>query len=378
MKSIFFLRENVIFLNHGSFGACPMPVMKEYQTRQIELEQQPVEFMDRRHDELLSSARSCLAGYLGCEKDDIVYVSNATTGVNSVARSLPLKPGDEVLISDQEYGALEKMWKFRCEETGSKLVKATIPLPVTKSSEIRDAMLSAVTPATKVVFISHITSATALIFPVKEIVDAFRGKNIYTVIDAAHAPGQIPVNISEIDPDFYTGNCHKWMMAPKGTAFLYARKDMQHLLVPSVISWGMTHKAPTSSRFIDEFEYQGTRDISGFLAVPAAIKFMKFHDWEQISLKCHRLVLETKERMEQIKGMESIYPSDSSLIKQMASVKLPKSAPEDLKRKLYDEFNIEIPVFSHNGERFIRVSINGYNTLGDLDKLIEALHHFLE
>lgn len=378
MKSIFFLRANVIFLNHGSFGACPMPVMKEYQNRQIELEQQPVEFMDRRHDELLSAARACLGNYLGCERDDIVYIPNATTGVNSVARSLPLKPGDEVLMSDQEYGALEKMWKFRCEETGAKLVKAKIPLPLSNSQEIVEAMLNSVTPATRVVFMSHISSATALIFPVKEIVEALRGKNIYTVIDAAHAPGQIPVNISDIDPDFYTGNCHKWMMAPKGTAFLYARKDMQDLLVPSVISWGMTHKMPTQSRFIDEFEYQGTRDISGFLAVPAAIKFMKFHDWEAISDKCHNLVLETKNRMEKIKGMESIYPSDSSLIKQMASVKLPVTAPLDLKQRLYDEFNIEIPVFSHNDERFIRVSINGYNTLGDLDILIEALHHFLD
>ncbi|KAA0250947.1 MAG: aminotransferase class V-fold PLP-dependent enzyme, partial [Chlorobiota bacterium] len=232
MKSLFFLRDDVTFLNHGSFGASPLPVMREYQRIQIELEKQPVEFMDRRHDGMLSDARNCLAGYLGCGSEDIVYVPNTTTGVNAVARSLPLKPGDEVLISDQEYGALEKMWNFVCLTTGAKLVKAVIPFPLSSSEETKNAILNAVTPKTKVVFFSHISSATALVFPVKDILDALRGTGVYTFIDGAHAPAQIPLNISELDPDFYTGNCHKWMMAPKGTAFLYARKELQNLLVP--------------------------------------------------------------------------------------------------------------------------------------------------
>lgn len=377
MKSLFFLRDDVTFLNHGSFGASPLPVMREYQRIQIELEKQPVEFMDRRHDAMLADARTCLAGYLGCEAEDIVYVPNTTTGVNAVARSLPLKPGDEVVISDQEYGALEKMWNFVCQATGAKLVKAVIPFPLSSPDEIRNAILDAVTPKTKVVFFSHISSATALVFPVKEILDALRGSGVYTLIDGAHAPAQIPLNISELDPDFYTGNCHKWMMAPKGTAFLYARKELQHLLVPPVISWGNTHRPQGYSYFIDEFEYQGTRDISNFLAVPAAIKFMDFHNWRKVSDDCSMLVQSAKRGMEEVTGTESLYPGETDLIRQMVSVRLPEKAPAGLKMMLYDEFRIEIPVFAHNGERFIRISLNVYNSQKDVDKLLEALKYLL-
>lgn len=377
MKSLFFLRDDVIFLNHGSFGASPLPVMREYQRLQIELEKQPVEFMDRRHDGMLLEARGCLAKYLGCGSEDIVYVPNTTTGVNAVARSLPLSPGDEVLISDQEYGALEKMWNHVCQTTGAKLVKAVIPFPLSSPSEVKSAILNAITAKTKVVFFSHISSATALVFPVKDILDSLRGSGIYTLVDGAHAPAQIPFSISELDPDFYTGNCHKWMMAPKGSAFLYARKKYQHLLVPPVISWGNTHRPKGYSWFIDEFEYQGTRDISNFLAVPAAIKFMDFHSWKQVSDDCSARVLDAKKRMEELPGVQSIYPGDTSLIRQMASVKLPEYAPEDLKARLYDEFKIEIPVFTHNGERFIRISLNGYNSGSDVDVLIEVLQKLL-
>ncbi len=377
MKSLFFLRDDVIFLNHGSFGASPLPVMREYQRFQIELEKQPVEFMDRRHDGMLAEARACLSNYLGCQSEDIVYVPNTTTGVNAVARSLPLKPGDEVLISDQEYGALEKMWNFVCQTTGAKLVKAVVPFPLKSSEEIKNAILNAVTPKTKVVFFSHISSATALVFPVKEILDALRGSGVYTIIDGAHAPAQIPFNISELDPDFYTGNCHKWMMAPKGTAFLYARKELQHLLVPPVISWGNTHRPQGYSYFIDEFEYQGTRDISNFLAVPAAIKFMDFHSWTKVSDDSSLKVLAAKKRMEAIPGITSLYPGDTPLIRQMASVKLPANAPVDLKAQLYDQFKIEIPVFPHNGERFIRISLNAYNSEKDVDILIDALEKLI-
>ena len=377
MKSLFFLRDDVTFLNHGSFGASPLPVMREYQRLQIELEKQPVEFMDRRHDAMLSDARNCLANYLGCQAEDLVYVPNTTTGVNAVARSLPLKPGDEVLISDQEYGALEKMWNFVCQTTGAKLVKAVIPFPLSSSEEIKNAILNAVTPKTKVVFFSHISSATALVFPVKEILDALRGSGVYTIIDGAHAPAQIPLNIAELDPGFYTGNCHKWMMAPKGTAFLYAREEFQHLLVPPVISWGNTHRPEGYSYFIDEFEYQGTRDISNFLAVPAAIKFMDFHNWSKVSDDCSVKVLAAKKRMEAIPGMTSLYPGETTLIRQMASVKLPANTPADLKAQLYDQFKIEIPVFPHNGERFIRISLNGYNSDRDVDILIGALEKLI-
>jgi len=378
MKSLFFLRDDVIFLNHGSFGACPVPVMKEYQKHQHELEMQPVEFIGRRSGELLSAARGHLAKYLGCFRDDLVFIPNTTTGVNAIARSIRLKQGDQVVISDQEYGALERMWRIICDETGAELVIAKIPYPVENSDQIKNALLNAVTPKTKALFFSHITSASALTFPAKEIIDELRGRSIYTIVDAAHAPGQIPVNISELDPDFYTGNCHKWMMAPKGSAFLYVKNELQHMMKPPVISWGLTNDVEGPSHLINEFEYQGTHDISNYLTVPAAIRFMEDYHWTGISEKCHFLTLETKLLMEQVKGMEVICAADSSLFKQMAAVKLPVSAPLDLKEQLYDIFKIEIPVFPHNGARHLRVSVQGYNTKKDLDKLVEALHYFLD
>ncbi|MBK7866163.1 MAG: aminotransferase class V-fold PLP-dependent enzyme [Ignavibacteriales bacterium] len=352
--------------------------MKEYQKHQHELEMQPVEFIGRRSGELLSSARAQLASYLGCLRDDLVFIPNTTTGVNAIARSIRLKHGDQVLISDQEYGALERMWRIICEETGAELVIAKIPYPIENSDQIKNALLNAVTPKTKPSFFSHITSASAITFPAKEIIDELRGKNIYTIIDAAHAPGQIPVNITELDPDFYTGNCHKWMMAPKGSAFLYVKNELQYLMKPPVISWGLTNDVEGPSHLINEFEYQGTHDISNYLTVPAAIQFMEDYHWTGISEKCHHLALETKILMEEVKGMEVICATDPSLFKQMAAIKLPVSAPADLKEQLYEKFKIEIPVFPHNGARHIRVSVQGYNTKNDLDILIEALHYFLD
>jgi isopenicillin-N epimerase len=238
MRDQFLLASNVIFLNHGSFGACPKPVFDTYQAWQRELEAQPVEFLGRRADKLLDEAREVLAEYLICHPDDVVYVPNATHGMNMIARSIPLKAGDEILATDHEYGAVDLLWQFICEKTGATYIRHPMPLPMTTPQAFIDQFWSAVTPRTKVISISHLTSPTALIFPIAEIIKRAREAGIYTVIDGAHAPGQLSLNLTELDPDFYTGNCHKWLCAPKGAAFLYVRRDLHHLIDPLIVSWG--------------------------------------------------------------------------------------------------------------------------------------------
>ncbi|PJF30040.1 MAG: aminotransferase, partial [Phototrophicales bacterium] len=216
MRDQFLLASNVIFLNHGSFGACPKPVFDTYQGWQRELEAQPVEFLGRRADKLLDEAREVLAEYLICHPDDVVYVPNATHGMNMIARSIPLKAGDEILATDHEYGAVDLLWQFISEKTGATYIRHPMPLPMTTPQAFIDQFWSAVTPRTKVISISHLTSPTALIFPIAEIIKRAREAGVYTVIDGAHAPGQLSLNLTELDPDFYTGNCHKWLCAPKG------------------------------------------------------------------------------------------------------------------------------------------------------------------
>jgi isopenicillin-N epimerase len=232
LKSLFLLDESVTYLNHGSFGACPRPVFAAYQQWQLHLERQPVLFLYRRVDELLRESRARLGAYLGADADDLVYFLNPTTAVNMVARSLAsphtgfLQPGDEVLTTDHEYGAIDRTWRFICERTGACYVRQPIPLPATTQEALADRFWSGVNERTRVVFISHITSPTALIFPVAEICWRARRAGLLTIVDGAHAPGQIELDLSEVGADLYTGACHKWLCAPKGTAFLYARREV--------------------------------------------------------------------------------------------------------------------------------------------------------
>jgi isopenicillin-N epimerase len=255
LKSQFLLDPDIAFLNHGSFGACPKPVFEAYQRWQLELERQPVEFLGRRFTALMRTAREKLAAYLHTAADNIVYVPNATVGVNIVARSLRLQPGDEILTTDHEYGAIDRTWRFICEKTGAALRTVPIPVPLPEAQTLVETLWAQVTPRTRVIALSHITSPTALIFPVKEICHRARAAGILTVIDGAHAVGQLPLALDDMGVDFYTSNCHKWLMAPKGSAFLYARPEAQSLVEPLVVSWGWRSATPGPSRFVDEQEW---------------------------------------------------------------------------------------------------------------------------
>jgi isopenicillin-N epimerase len=314
LREQFLLRPDVVFLNHGSFGACPRPVFETYQAWQRELEREPVEFLGRRFADLMRHAREALAAYVGAAPDELVYVPNATTGLNIVARSLPLQAGDEVLASDHEYGALDRTWRFVCGQRGAKYINQPLPLPLESPQQVVETLWPAVNERTRVLFLSHITSPTALILPVAELVRRARQAGILTVIDGAHAPGQIPLDLTALGADFYSGNCHKWLCAPKGSAFLYARREMQHLVEPLVVSWGWNPDRgagfaacpdnPQAGKpvphFIDEQEWQGTRDIAAYLSVPAAIQFQNEHDWPHVRAECHELLQETRQRIEEM------------------------------------------------------------------------------
>jgi isopenicillin-N epimerase len=377
MRDLFLLDPAVIFLNHGSFGACPKPVFEEYQRWQLELERQPVEFLGRRFNALLREARSALGDYLGAEADDLVYVANATVGLNIVARSLDLRPGDEVLTTDHEYGALDRTWRFLCAKHGAKYIRQPVRVPIRSVEEVIQAIWSGVTDRTRVLFISHITSPTAITFPIAPLIDRARQAGIISIVDGAHAPGQIDLNLRELGADFYAGNLHKWLLAPKGSAFLYARKERQPLVEPLVVSWGWEAEKPGPSKFIDEQEWQGTRDIAAYLSVPAAIQFQRDQQWPQVREQCYAFVRYAREQVSALTGLPPLTPDEAQWFTQMSALPLPPCDLEELKRRLYAEFKIEIPVINWNNRQFVRISIQGYNTRADVEALSEALRTLL-
>ena len=377
-RDLFLLRDDVIFLNHGSFGACPRLVFEEYQRLQREIESQPLEFLDRQYTARLATARTALADFLGCGPDDLVFVSNATTGLNIVARSLNLQPGDEVLATNHEYGALDRTWRFLCGKSGARYVRQTLTLPVTSDEQVIEDIWAGVTDRTRVLFLSHITSPTALRLPVQELVRRGRDAGLVTIVDGAHAPGQIELDIDAIGADFYSGNCHKWMMAPKGAAFLHARPQAQKLVEPLVVSWGWESRDPGSSPFLDQQEWTGTRDPSAWLAVPAAIRFMKEHDWDLERRRCREMIQDVREKITAITALEPICPATGGWFDQMHALPLPADidAP-GLQKALREEYNIEIPVPEVDGRHFLRPSAQAYNTPDDFELLAEALARLL-
>lgn len=376
-RDLFLLDPEIAFLNHGSFGATPRPVFEKYQAWQRELEWQPVEFLGRRLTGLLHTARRELAEYVHTAPDNLVYVPNATTGLNIVARSLHLKPGDEILTTDHEYGAMERMWRFLCRQAGTVLKAQPVPVPVTTADDFVETLWSGVTPRTRVLFLSHITSPTALIFPAQEVCLRARAAGLLTIVDGAHAVGQIPLDLEALGADFYSSNAHKWLCAPKGAAFLYTRPEMQPRVEPLVISWGYEAETPSDSRFIDEQEYTGTRDYSAFLTVPAAIRFCEEHHWEGVRARCHTLAQQVRARVTALTGLPPLSPDSTDWYMQMVTLPLPPCDPAQLKTRLIDEFRVEVPVMVWKGQPFLRVSVQAYNTQQDVDRLLDALEQLL-
>lgn len=383
----FLLDPDVLFLNHGSFGACPRPVFEDYQRWQLKLERQPVEFLDSRRGlkANLKVAREALAKELNTAPDNIAQVSNATTGLNVVIQSLPLKPGDEILTTNHEYNALEKTWIYMARKTGAKVVVMPVDLPLTSARQFHDTVARGFSERTKVLFLSHITSPTALLFPIESLVAEARRRGVFSVIDGAHTPGHIPLDLEAIGADFYSGNCHKWLMSPKGSAFVYCRPEWQTMIDPLVISHGWTadNKEPGvrgpfgNSPFVDEVEMQGTRDPSAWLAVPAALAFRRDHDWWKVSAECTRLAQETAARLRELTGLPAL-SSPEFCAPQMVAMQIPPCDPQAVHDELIKKYGIEIPVFEWQGRHIVRLSCQGYNTPAQMDVLIDALSELLE
>ena len=345
MRDLFLLDPEVTFLNHGSFGATPRAVFERYQAWQRELEREPVDFIARRLWPLLAEARAELGAFVGAEADDLTFVQNATTGVNMAARALDLQPGDEVLSTNLEYGACVMTWQRLCT-----FVQADVA-----------ELFERVTERTKAVFVSHITSETALLLPVEEIVAQARSLGLATILDGAHAVAQVDLDLDALGADFYAGNCHKWLCAPKGAGFLHVRPEWQERVDGAITSWGYEEPAT----FISRTERQGTRDSSAYLTVPAAIAFVREHD---VRKRCVALAREARRDLCELLGTEPIAPE--SMVLQMASVRLPEP-DADLNRRLFHDHRIEIPV-SDDGT-LLRLSIAPYNDRADVDRLLAAL-----
>lgn len=377
MKEQFLLREDITFLNFGSFGASPKPVFEAYQRFQRELEYEPVQFIINRGPAYLDESRIRLAEYVNCHHDDLVYVPNPTYAVNIVARSLDLKPGEEVLSTNIEYGACDRTWDFYCSEKGAKYVRQEMTLPLTTKEAFLADFWNGFTPKTRLVFLSQITSATALILPVKEICAEAKRRGVPVFIDGAHVPGHISLDLTELDADFYTGACHKWMLTPKGSSFLYVKRAFQNALNPLVVSWGYRADFPGHSQFLDYHQFNGTRDFSAYLTIPEAIDFMKSNDWWSWAETNRNLVHEWLPRLCALVGSTPLAPVTDEFIGQMGSIPVRCKDPFELKNILYTEFRIEIPVMTQNGQSYVRFSINSFNNEQDLEKLEQALKELL-
>jgi isopenicillin-N epimerase len=392
LRAQFLLDPDLVFLNHGSFGACPQPVFAALQRWQLEMERNPVQFLGRRSAALLHGARQRLAAHLGAAVEDLVFVPNATTGVNTVAQSLALQPGDEVLATDHEYGACDATWHHVCARTGAHYRRVEVPLPFDAQSFV-SRLMAAVTPRTRLIFLSHITSTTALVFPVAALCAAARARGLATLVDGAHAPGQVALNLAEVGADFYTGNCHKWLCAPKGAAFLHVRPEAQAQVHAPVVSWGYVAGADGAMAGDDpqatmgghtgfdayagrtllerRLQWQGTRDIAAWLSVPAALDFLADHDWAARRAECHARALALQARVGARNGLAPIARDED--FGQMVPIPVRSPDPEGLRAWLFEQHRIEVPVTQHAGQTFVRVSVQAYTLDSELQALENAL-----
>lgn len=373
LKSQFLLRDDITFLNFGSFGACPKPVFQQYQAFQLELEQEPVQFITVNGLQYLKTSREALGKYLNCSSSDLVYVTNPSYAVNIIAKSIDLSEGDEVLTTNLEYGACDKTWNYYCKKVAAKYVRQSINFPLTTKEKFVEDFFKGLTAKTKLVFISHITSTTGLRLPVEEILAKAKSLGLMTFVDGAHAPGQIDVNLSTLQADIYTGACHKWMMTPKGSSFLYVKKELQHLFDPLIVSWGYEENLQSETQFLDYHQLQGTRDYSAFLTIPKAIEFMESNDWKTVALNCRALVKANAERFCKLLNSTSLAPISDEFLVQLYSIPLKTAEPQKLQRLLFEKYKIEIPVMQLDGKIFLRYSIQAFNTQEDLDVLYDAL-----
>jgi isopenicillin-N epimerase len=383
------LDPDLAFLNHGSFGACPRTVLEEQQRLRDELERQPVNFFVRDLPDRLDAARRRLASFVGADPEGLAAVPNATTGVNAVLRSLDFGPGDELVTTDHEYNACRNALDFVAGRSGARLVVVRLPFPCPSPDRVLEVVLDAVTPRTRLVLIDHVTSPTGMVLPLAGLVGELAGRGIDALVDGAHAPGMLPLALDEIGAAYYVGNCHKWLCAPKGAAFLHVHGDRRDLIRPLTISHGANTRRPGRSRFHDEFDWMGTDDPSAFLSVPAAIEFgasVVAGGWPGVRARNRRLVLKARDVLASALGVEP--PCPDEMIGSLAALPLPDGSPEPpgsalytdpLQELLLREHRIEVPVvpWPTPPKRLVRISAQLYNNLEQYQRLGAALSRVL-
>lgn len=373
MKDLFLLRDDITFLNFGSFGACPKEIFDDYINWQYILESEPVQFITVDGYKYIDTSLRSLGKYINCPPESLVYVPNPTHAINLLAKSLNLNPGDEILTTSLEYGAMDRTWKFYCRKTGAKYIQQKITLPLSSKEEFIREFWEGYSERTKVVFISQITSSTALILPVMEIVTEAKKRGLITIVDGAHVPGHIPLDIQNLDTDYYTGACHKWMMTPKGSSFLYARKELKEKLEPLIISWGYESAAPSGNLYFDYHQFNGTRDFSAYLTIPKAIEFREKYNWDQVSANCRSSLKEVAPGLFNELGTQPLAPLTDEFFGQICSVPINTHEPEKTQRLLFEKYKIEIPVMRHGENCYIRFSFQAFNQVKEIQYLIDSL-----
>jgi isopenicillin-N epimerase len=376
IRELFLLSDDYRHLNHGSFGACPKEIFTDYQHWQMELERNPVHFFVHEGNARLQASKEALGKFIGADPDDFVMTMNPSYAMNIVIKSLKLEPGDEILSTNHEYGAMDRTWNYYCRKNGAKYVQQAIPIPLTSKEEFIEAFWKGYTPRTKAIFISHITSMSATIYPVEEICARAKELGLLTIVDGAHVPGHIPLDLRRLQADIYTGACHKWLLTPKGSSFLYVKKEFQDTFDPLLISWGYEAEVPGKSKFLDYHQLQGTRDYSAFLTLPAALEFREKHNWNDVTARCKQTILEQYPRFCALFDSEPVCPVSSEFLGQMCSIPVPFEDPLRLKAYLFEMHRIEIPVFRLHDQVYVRLSAQGYVTQDDIDTFYEALKNY--
>jgi len=378
------LAPDVIFLNHGSFGACPSEVLRRQAELRAEMEAEPVRFLSRELDDRLDVARQALAAFVGADAEDLAFVVNATSGVNAVLRSLVFSSTDELLVTDHAYNACRNALQFVAARAGARIVVVKIPFPVGSPDAVVEAVLAGVTPRTRLALLDHVTSPTGLVLPIARLIAELGRRGVDTLVDGAHAPGMVPLELRTLGATYYTGNCHKWMCAPKGSAFLWVRADRRADIHPLTISHGANAVRPERTRFRLEFDWTGTSDPTAWMAVPTAIDHLASlvdGGWRALMARNRALALEARRLLCTAAGTAP--PCPDEMIGSLASVILPDGAtseiawrrPDPIQRRLYDDWKIEVPIMSWPAppRRLIRISAQLYNTRDDYVRLAEAL-----
>jgi isopenicillin-N epimerase len=378
------LDPTVAMLNHGSFGACPKVVLEAQGRYRLQMEQEPVRFFTREREPLLDAARDALAQFLGADPADLVFVRNATEGVNCVLRSLTFEPGDELLVTDHGYNACRNVVEYVAKRNSARVVVAKVPMPISSPDEAEEAVLSAVTDKTRILLIDHITSPTALAMPIVRIINELTERGIDTLVDGAHAPGMIPLDLNEIGAAYYAGNCHKWMCCPKGAGFLHIRRDRQQPIHPTVISHGYNTVRPERGRLHEEFDWAGTHDPTPWLCLPDAIRFLEsLHDdgLDGLRRRNHESAIAAGRLLCDAVGAE--LPCPEEMLGSLAAVPLwlDPSAEKDallshpVHNRLLEDFAIDVPVYywPDTPHLWIRVSAQAYNSLDQYQRLADAL-----